>query len=144
MAISDQQRAEKSAQAMWATDDASKWFGMSLDAVGPGSSTMSLTVKKEQANGHNICHGGVIFALADSAFAFACNSYNKVTVAQSNSITYVAPARTGDRLTAKAVEIARTGRSGTWDVTVTNEEGAVIALFRGLARTISGTLFEEE
>lgn len=144
MAISDQQRAEKSAEAMWATDDASKWFGMSLEAVGPGTATLSLTVIDAQTNGHNICHGGVIFALADSAFAFACNSYNKVTVAQSNSITYVAPAKTGDRLTAMAVEIARSGRSGTWDVTVTNEEGAVIALFRGLARTISGTLFEEE
>ncbi|MAS06103.1 MAG: phenylacetic acid degradation protein PaaD [Ahrensia sp.] len=144
MTISDQQRAEKSAEAMWANDDATKWFGMSLDTVGPGSSTMSLTVMKEQTNGHDICHGGVIFALADSAFAFACNSYNKVTVAQSNSITYVAPARTGDRLTATAVEIARSGRSGTWDVTVTNQDGATIALFRGLARTISGTLFEEE
>ncbi|MAZ15196.1 MAG: phenylacetic acid degradation protein PaaD [Ahrensia sp.] len=142
--MSDQQRAEKSAEAMWATDDASKWFGMSLDAVGPGTATMSLTVIDAQTNGHNICHGGVIFALADSAFAFACNSYNKVTVAQSNSITYVAPARTGDRLTAMAVEIARSGRSGTWDVTVTNQDGATIALFRGLARTISGTLFEEE
>ena len=144
MTISDQQRAEKSAEAMWATDDASKWFGMSLDAVGPGTATMSLTVIDAQTNGHNICHGGGIFALADSAFAFACNSYNKVTVAQSNSITYVAPARTGDRLTAMAVEIARSGRSGTWDVTVTNQDGATIALFRGLARTISGTLFEEE
>jgi len=144
MAINDQQRAEKSAEAMWATDDASRWFGMELGAVGPGTATMSLTVIDAQTNGHNICHGGVIFALADSAFAFACNSYNKVTVAQSNSITYVAPAMTGDRLTAKAVEIARSGRSGTWDVTVTNQDGAVIALFRGLARTISGTLFEEE
>lgn len=144
MAISDQQRAEKSAEAMWATDDASKWFGMEIDAIGPGTATMSLTVIDAQTNGHKICHGGVIFALADSAFAFACNSYNKVTVAQSNSITYVAPAKMGDRLTAMAVEIARSGRSGTWDVTVTNQEGAVIALFRGLARTINGTLFEEE
>nr|WP_223475369.1 hydroxyphenylacetyl-CoA thioesterase PaaI [Oricola indica] len=144
MAISDQQRAEKSAEAMWANDNATAWFGMTLDAVGPGSATMSMTVKQEQANGHGICHGGVIFALADSAFAFACNSYNRVTVAQSNTITYVAPAKAGDKLVADAREVARSGRSGTWDVTVTNGDGAVIALFRGLARTISGTLFEEE
>lgn len=144
MPISDRQRAERSAEAMWATDDASKWFGMSLDAVGPGTATMSLTVAANQTNGHDICHGGVIFALADSAFAFACNSYNTVTVAQTNSITFVAPARTGDRLTAVATEIARSGRSGTWDVSVTNQDGKVVALFRGLARTISGTLFDED
>lgn len=144
MTISDQQRAERSAEAMWATDDASKWFGMQLDAVGPGTAVMSMTVEDCQANGHKICHGGVIFALADSAFAFACNSYNKVTVAQTNSITFVAPGKAGDRLTATAQEIARSGRSGTWDVTVTNQVGATIALFRGLARTISGTLFEED
>ncbi|MFZ2100971.1 MAG: hydroxyphenylacetyl-CoA thioesterase PaaI [Oricola sp.] len=144
MAISDQQRAEKSAAAMWATDDASKWFGMELEAVGPGTATMSLTVQQCQTNGHDICHGGVIFALADSAFAFACNSRNAVTVAQTNSITYVAPGRAGDRLTADAEEVARSGRSGTWDVTVTNQDGTIIALFRGLARTIGGALFEEE
>lgn len=144
MPISDQERAEKSAAAMWASDDASKWFGMELEAVGPGTATMSLTVRDCQTNGHDICHGGVIFALADSAFAFACNSHNQVTVAQSNSITFVAPGKTGDRLTARAVEVARSGRSGTWDATVTNQDGAVIALFRGLARTISGTLFDED
>jgi acyl-CoA thioesterase len=144
MAISDQQRAEKSAAAMWANDDATKWFGMSLDSVGPGTAVMSLTVRNCQTNGHDICHGGVTFALADSAFAFACNSYNAVTVAQSNSITYVAPAKTGDKLTATATEVARSGRSGTWDVKVTNQDNKTIALFRGLARTIGGPLFEEE
>jgi len=144
MAITDQERAEKSAKAMWATDDASKWFGMSLDAVGPGTATMSMTVQDCQTNGHDICHGGVIFALADSAFAFACNAYNKITVAQSNSITFVAPGRTGDRMVADAREVARSGRSGTYDVTVTNQDGAVVALFRGLSRTISGTLFDEK
>jgi acyl-CoA thioesterase len=105
---------------------------------------MSMTVQHCQTNGHDICHGGVIFALADSAFAFACNSYNKVTVAQSNSITFTAPGKTGDRLTADAREVVRSGRSGTYDVTVTNQDGTVIALFRGLSRTISGTLFDEE
>ena len=136
--------ARRSAEAMWARDDASKWLGMSLDHVGPGTARLSFTVEAHHTNGHDICHGGVIFALADSAFAFACNSHNKVTVAQSNSITFVAPGKTGDRLTARAVEVARIGRSGTWDATVTNQDGAVIALFRGLARTINGTLFDED
>jgi len=144
MTMSDQQRAEKSAEAMWASDDASKWFGMTLDKVGPGTATMSMTVQHCQTNGHDICHGGIIFALADSAFAFACNSYNKVTVAQSNSITFTAPGKTGERLTADAKEVVRSGRSGTYDVTVANQDGTVIALFRGLSRTISGTLFDEE
>ena len=143
MAISDQQRAEKSAQAMWATDDASKWFGMSLDAVGPGSSTMSLTVKKEQANGHNICHGGVIFALADSAFAFACNSYNRLAVAQHNQISFLKPGRLGARLVAEAREVARSGRTGIYDAEV-HDGGTLIATFRGISREIGGTHFEEE
>ena len=142
--MTPQDRAEKSAQAMWADDHASKWAGMSIQSVAEGKAALQLTVEKHHCNGHGICHGGVIFALADSAFAFACNSYNRVTVAQSNTITYVAPAKAGDKLVADAREVARSGRSGTWDVTVTNGDGAVIALFRGLARTISGTLFEEE
>ena len=94
-------------------------------------------------NGHRICHGGYIFTLADSAFAFACNSYNQVTVAQQNSITYVNSGQPGERLTARAVESARNGRSGVYDVVVTGGDGRNVALFRGLSRTIKGQIFEE-
>ena len=91
-------------------------------------------------NGHGICHGGFIFTLADSAFAFACNTYNQRTVAQHCAVTFVQPGRRGDRLTAHAVERSRTGRSGIYDVTVRDSHGEVVAEFRGHSRTISGTL----
>ena len=141
--MTPQERAEKSAAAMWATDSASAWFGFSLDAVGEGTAVMSMTVEKQHCNGHGTCHGGVSFSLADSTFAFACNSRNRVTVAQHNLISYLAPGRLGDRLTATAVEV-RAGRSGIYDVTVANQDGKVIAEFRGFSRTIDGTLFEED
>lgn len=144
MALSAAERAERSAAAMWAADDASKWLGASLDAVGPGTARLSITVEKHHTNGHAICHGGFIFTLADSAFAFACNSYNRTTVAQQNSISFVAPGRLGDRLTAEAVEVVVAGRSGVYDVTVTNQDGVVIALMRGVSRTIKGVNFEED
>ena len=137
------ERAQKSAAAMWADDNASPWFGMELVEVAEGCATLALTVEPHHANGHGICHGGVTFSLADSAFAFACNSRNQNTVAQSNTITYVAPGRIGDRLTATAREISLTGRSGIYDVTVTNQDGTVIAEFRGNSRAIKGQLFEE-
>ena len=141
--MTPQERAEKSAKAMWSTDSASKWLGARIDAVGPGTATLSMQVAEHHLNGHRICHGGYIFPLADSAFAFACNSYNQVTVAQENSITFLAPGQPGERLTATAVESARTGRSGVYDVTVTGEDGRKVALFRGLSRTIKGQNFEE-
>lgn len=143
MALSPQEIAERSAQAMWARDDASRWLGMRLDAVGPGTATTSLAVEKHHTNGHDICHGGYIFTLADSAFAFACNSHNRLAVAQHNSITFVAPGRLGDRLKAEAREIALFGRSGICDVRVTDQDGRLIAEFRGASRTIEGTHFEE-
>lgn len=135
--------ARRSAEAMWARDDASKWLGMSLDAVGPGAATTSFTVEKHHTNGHDICHGGYIFTLADSAFAFACNSHNRIAVAQHNTITFVAPGKLGDRLTATAREIAQYGRSGICDVRVTNQDDKLIAEFRGASRTIEGKHFEE-
>jgi len=95
-------------------------------------------------NGHRICHGGYIFTLADSAFAFACNSYNQNTVAQQNQITYLAPGKQGEILTATATEVSRTGRSGVYDVVVTGEDARTIALFRGLSRSIKGQHFSEE
>ncbi len=129
---------------MYVNDPASRGLGMTLDQVEPGRATMSMIVRPDMVNGHRIAHGGFIFALADSAFAFACNTYNLVTVAQQNQITYASPGREGERLTADAVETHRSGRSGIYDVTVRGEDGRVIALMRGLSRTISGQTFEEE
>ena len=137
-------RAQKAAQHMWNSDQASQWAGMEIDMVDEGQAALSLTVAPHHTNGHGICHGGIIFMLADSAFAFACNSRNQSTVAQQNSITYIAPGRLGDRLTATAREVSLTGRSGIYDVRVTNQDNSVIAEFRGGSRAIRGQLFEEQ
>lgn len=141
--ISDQERAERSSAAMWKDDQASQAFGMRIEMVGPGLATISMVVRKDHLNGHGSCHGGVIFTLADSAFAFACNSHNKVTVAQNCTVTFLAPGREGDTLIATAREVTLAGRSGIYDVTVARKDGTVIAEFRGLSRTVSGTHFEE-
>ena len=138
------ERANLSAAAMWADDNASKWFGMELENISEGRAVMALTVTKNHCNGHKICHGGVTFALADSAFAFACNSYNQITLAQQNQITYVSPGHVDERLVAEAVEVSRTGRSGTYDVTVRGADGRIVALMRGLSRTVKGQTFPEE
>lgn len=141
--MTPQIRAEKSATAMWANDAASKWLGMSLDHVRAGEAVMSFEVAPQHLNGHAICHGGYIYTLADSAFAFACNSYNRLVVAQQNSITYLSPAKLGERLTATAREVSLTGRSGIYDVSVTAPDGRVVAEFRGGSRQIKGQHFEE-
>lgn len=143
MSLTPDTRARKSAEAMWADDNASKWFGMEIAGVSEGQATLTLKVELHHCNGHGICHGGVIFSLADSAFAFACNSRNQVTVAQHNTINFIAPGQLGDVLTANAREISLTGRSGVYDATVTNQDGKVIAEFRGMSRAIRGQLFEE-
>ena len=132
--------AHAAAQAMWDKDLASRGLGMSLDAVGPGMASLSLTITAAMTNGHKTCHGGYIFTLADSAFAFACNSYNQNTVAQHCSVTFLRPAVEGDRLTASAREVSRIGRGGVYDVRVTNQSGEHVAEFRGHARTVKGTL----
>ncbi|KPQ07815.1 MAG: phenyl-acetyl-CoA thioesterase PaaI [Rhodobacteraceae bacterium HLUCCA12] len=137
--MTPQERAEASARAMWSRDAASQGLGMSLDAIAPGAATLSMTVQENMTNGHKTCHGGFIFTLADSAFAFACNSYNQNTVAQMAAITFLAPAHAGDRLIAEAQEITRAGRSGIYDIRVTNQSGTRIAEFRGHSRTIKGT-----
>lgn len=142
--VTPKQRAEKSAAAMWAGDRASTWVGMEIVEVDEGRATLRLRIREDHCNGHGIGHGGVTFMLADSAFAFACNSRNAATVAQHNSISYLAPVRLGDTLTADAREISLSGRSGITDVTVTNQDGKTVAAFRGASRTIGGTLFEEE
>jgi len=139
-----QEKATRSADAMWSNDRASKWFGMEIEEVAEGRAVLGLTVQDHHCNGHSICHGGVTFSLADSAFAFACNSRNQSTVAQTNLITFIAPGRLGDRLTAVAEEVSLAGRSGVYDVTVHNQDNVVIAEFRGMSRAIKGQLFEEE
>ncbi|MFS4580753.1 hydroxyphenylacetyl-CoA thioesterase PaaI [Phaeobacter sp. C3_T13_0] len=140
--MTPKERAEKSAAAMWATDQASQWAGMEITHVDEGFAVLEMTVSPHHCNGHGICHGGVTFMLADSAFAFACNSRNQSTVAQQNMISYTAPGRLGDRLIATAREVSLTGRSGIYDVTVTNQEDTKIAEFRGLSRAIKGHLFD--
>lgn len=142
--MTPQERAERSARSMWAEDQASKWLGASLDAVGPGTAVLSMTVAPHHLNGQHICHGGYIFTLADSAFAFACNSYNTRVVAQHNTISYLSPGQAGERLTATAREVSRAGRSGLYDVVVTGEDGRQVAQFRGASRQVKGQHFEEE
>ena len=137
-------RAEKSANAMWAADRASQALGMRLERIAPGAATLSMAVRDDMVNGHDLCHGGFIFTLADSAFAFACTTYNQRTVAQQNQITYVAPAHAGEVLRAVASETVRAGRTGTYDITVSGGDGRTVALMRGLARTIPGTHFDED
>lgn len=137
--LSPQQLAEACARRMWDDDSASQDLGMRIDHVAPGAATLSMAVGARMTNGHGTCHGGYIFTLADSAFAFACNGYNQRTVAQHCAITYLAPAYQGDRLTARAVEVARSGRAGIYDVSVTNQAGLGIAAFRGHSRTVKGT-----
>ncbi|SPF81329.1 hydroxyphenylacetyl-CoA thioesterase PaaI [Pseudoprimorskyibacter insulae] len=141
--MTPKERAQKSAEALWRDDGASQSFGMQIAEVDEGRATMTMEVLPRHANGHGICHGGIIFTLADSAFAFACNSRNQNTVAQHNVISYIAPGRIGDVLTADAREVSTTGRSGIYDVTVKNQDGTLIAEFRGFCRAIKGQLFEE-
>ena len=141
--MTPQDRARKSAEAMWSDDGASQWMGLRLTEVDEGRAVMALDVVKHHCNGHGMCHGGVIFTLADSCFAFACNSYNQVSLAQQNAITFCAPGHKGDRLTANAVEVQKSGRSGVYDVTVTNQDGTTIAVMRGNSRTIKGSNFDE-
>ncbi len=141
--MTPQARADQCAATMWAADRASQGLGMALTHIAPGAATLTMLVRADMINGHGLCHGGFIFALADSAFAFACNSYNQNTVAQNNQITYVASAQGGEVLTATATETERKGRSGIYDVTVTGDMTGTVAHFRGHSRTIPGTLFEE-
>lgn len=134
----EQALAQAVGAAMYARDPASQGLGMTLDAIAPGQASMSMTVRADMLNGHQTCHGGYIFALADSAFAFACNSRNQVTVGAGCTIDYLSPGRLGDVLTASAVEQALSGKTGIYDVTVSNQDGRTIALFRGKSHRISG------
>ncbi|HUA85050.1 MAG TPA: hydroxyphenylacetyl-CoA thioesterase PaaI [Bryobacteraceae bacterium] len=132
--------AEQSARKMFDDDRASQALGMRIVAVRPGYAKLTMTVRNDMTNGHSTCHGGFIFSLADSAFAFACNSYNQRTVAAGCLIDFLAPAQAGDELTAEAAEQALAGRSGVYDVAVTNQHGVRIALFRGRSRQVGGEI----
>ncbi len=136
---------------MWADDRASQALGMSIETVGPGTATLRMTVRADMVNGHAIGHGGLTFTLADSTFAFACNTYNRRTVAAAAEVRFRAPTRLGDVLVASATERSREGRDGTYDVTVVIEsagdgaaadEPTVVATFVGRSREIGGTLLE--
>ncbi len=131
--------AKACAEAMWQNDNASRHLGMELISVAPGSAVMAMTITGIMTNGYDICHGGYLFTLADSAFAYACNTYNQRTVAQHCSVSFLSPSFKGDRLTATAREISRQGRSGLYDIRVTNQNGETVAEFRGHSRTIKGT-----
>jgi acyl-CoA thioesterase len=137
-----QRPAEAAAQAVSARDRAADALGMKLIGVRPGYARMQMTVREDMVNLHGTAHGGLVFTLADSAFAYACNSHNKVAVASSCSIDFLRPAHLGETLTATAVEQALIGRSGVYDVRVENKRGELVALFRGKSAQIRGTVTE--
>jgi acyl-CoA thioesterase len=130
--------AEAVAQAMWSRDKATQALGMVIAAIGPGSATLTMPVRADMVNGHGICHGGFMFTLADSAFAYSCNSHNRNTVASACAIDFLAPAREGDVLEAEAIERSRSGRTGVYDITVRVVGGKTVALFRGKSYRIDG------
>jgi len=134
--------AERVAAGMFARDAASRGLGMRITKVAPGFAELTMTVRHDMVNGHAICHGGFVFTLADSAFAFACNSYNLTTVASGCTIEFVAPARENDVLTAVAQERSVSGRTGVYDIEVTNQDGTAIAFFRGKSYRIKGHVLD--
>lgn len=136
--------ARRVGESMYAADRASREFmQMELLSCAPGRAVMRMTVRKDMLNGHEICHGGLIFTLADSTFAFACNSYNKVAVAAGCSIEFLKPAQLGDVLTCEGVEQTLQGRHGIYDMRVSNQRGEVVAMFRGKSAQIQGTVIPE-
>lgn len=128
--------ARRVADELYGRDVAARHLGIVIDDVGPGHAALSMIVRPEMLNGHAICHGGMIFSLADTAFAYACNARNEATVAAACSIEYLAPAREGERLTATARETAVSGRQGVYDILVTNDAGTAIAAFRGRSASL--------
>jgi acyl-CoA thioesterase len=140
LSVSAQALAQACADAMWRDDRASKGLGMSIRKIAPGEAVLAMEVRPDMTNGHDICHGGFIFTLADSAFAFACNSYNQRAVAQQCAVTFIRAVAAGETLTAHAIERSKAGRGGIYDVTVRDSKNIVVAEFRGHSRTISGEL----
>ncbi len=145
MNVSPQERAQRVGETMFSVDVASKdTMGMELVSVAPGRAVLRMVVKPLHLNGHQICHGGFIFTLADSTFAFACNSHNRNAVAAGCSIEFLKPAHAGDVLTCEGVEQTLQGRHGIYDMKVTNQKGEVVAMFRGKSAVIPGQIFPEE
>jgi acyl-CoA thioesterase len=134
----DQTLAEAVGRELYARDRNAQFLGIHLEAIAPGYARMRLKVRPEMANSHAICHGGIIFTLADTCFAYACNSYNLNTVASGCSIDYVAPAHVGDTLVAVGEERALSGRTGVYDIEVRNQDGKLVACFRGKSYRIKG------
>jgi acyl-CoA thioesterase len=141
---SDRDIAEACAAAMYERDYAAQALEIQLVEISPGWARMTMTVRKDMVNGHDICHGGMIFTLADTAFAYACNSRNQVTVASGCMIDFVSPAHLSDVLTAEAKERALAGRTGVYDIEVTNQNGELIALFRGNSYRIKGHVVSDQ
>ena len=137
-----QQIAEKSAEIMWPDDHAARGLGMEIVAVGPGAATLRMPVRQDMVNGHGTCHGAFIFAVADSTFAYACNSDNHRAVAGGVDINFLAPAFLGDVLTAVGTRRQQGGRSGIYDMEVTNQDGKLIAVFRGRSVRVKGHFFD--
>jgi acyl-CoA thioesterase len=138
-----QRTAERAVDALWRGDEASQRLGMRVESCGPGRATVTMPVRPDMVNGHRICHGGLVFTLADSAFAFACNSYGDNTVAAGAAIEFLLPAREGDLLRAVATERWRAGRAGIYEIEVTNQRGETVALFRGRSHQIAGRLIDD-
>jgi acyl-CoA thioesterase len=136
--LSAQQVADQVREGMFVNDRASKWLGMQVAEVTPGRAVLRMTVQDQMLNGHDICHGGLIATLADSAFAFACNSYGEFSVASGFAIELLAPGRLGDVLTATCHEVSKAGRTGVYDTEVVNQHGLRIAVFRGRSHTVKG------
>jgi acyl-CoA thioesterase len=140
---SAQQLAEQVANAMWPRDNTPQLLGMQRQAVGPGFARIAMAVREDMTNGHHSCHGGIIFALADTAFAYVCNSGNQTTVAAAASIDFLSPAHIGETLIAEAHEQWQAGRSGVYDVEVRTTEGRTVALFRGKAHRLNGAVIDK-
>ncbi|NHZ63122.1 hydroxyphenylacetyl-CoA thioesterase PaaI [Massilia genomosp. 1] len=140
--LDPQALAELAGKTMFERDPASQALGMLLAEIRPGYARMTMPVRRDMLNGHQTCHGGYIFMLADSAFAFACNSHNLNTVGAGCTIDYLSPGREGDLLTAVAIEQALSGKTGVYDITVTNQDGRTLALFRGKSHRVTGNVAE--
>lgn len=140
--LTPQQLAERTAQIMGGRDRASKFLGIEMVEIGPAYCVMALTVNENHVQGLNVCHGGYIFSLADTAMAFASNSFDTPNLAQSAQVTFLAPGHLGDRLTATARRVAEAGRTNIWDVEVVNQDGKQIAVFRGQTRAVKGKVTE--